>query len=115
MFQVFMIIGWVAILVLLLYIWADVREIAGVVKDSKRELIRCNFGGRTSGKRQSIIDDDSGWSKQDTEKAAGADPTVQGQAKRSHREEEKTIQAAGEVKKQSEEQILQEVLAEFLG
>jgi len=42
----FMIAAWAALLILILYLWADVREILGIVKDTKRELLRSSLSAR---------------------------------------------------------------------
>ena len=94
MFQIFMIIGWAALLVLVLYVWADVREIAAIVKDNKRELVRSSFGGRTSGRQQGYPESAAA---EEYEVAEAEEPRMTGGLK------------------DSEEQVLQEVLAEFLG
>ena len=112
MFQVFMLTGWAALLILLLYIWADVREIAGIVKDSKRELLRSNFGGRTSGRMQLP------WQEEDD-----VAQKMQAFEKNTVEKEPKEAILAGQSQEAesrkklvgSEERILQEVLTEFLG
>lgn len=43
MFRIVMIAAWAALLILILYLWADVREILGIVKDAKRELLRSSL------------------------------------------------------------------------
>lgn len=43
MFRIVMIAAWAALLILILYLWADVREILGIVKDVKRELLRSSL------------------------------------------------------------------------
>lgn len=91
MFQILMLIGWGVLLVILLYVWADVREIAGAVKETRREMMRSSLAGRT-GRREASMQDE----EEDQEPA-------------------EKIQADTTVLKPSEEQILQEVLAEFLG
>ena len=48
MFRVFIIAAWAVLLVILLYLWADVREISGIVKESKRELLRSNLSVRAA-------------------------------------------------------------------
>lgn len=97
MFQIFMIIGWAVLLIILLYLWADVRRIAEMVKDSKRELIRSSFGGRTSGKEKDF--------RQEMQKE---ERNPQGEAAQ-------RPGGSASVLKESEEQVLQEVLTEFLG
>ena len=107
MFQVFMIIGWAALLILLLYVWADVREIVSLVKDSKRELIRSNFGGRTSGRQQSWMEeyDWRGFSEEPSAKSREPECSPR-PSEPQERVREPRI---------SDEQVLQEVLTEFLG
>ena len=48
MFRIMMIAAWAVLLILILYLWADVREIRSVVKDTKRELLRSNLSARAS-------------------------------------------------------------------
>ena len=48
MFRIVMIAAWAALLILILYLWADVREILGIVKDAKRELLRSSLSARAS-------------------------------------------------------------------
>ena len=98
MFRVFIVIAWAVLLVLLLYLWADVREIAGIVKESKREILRGSLNAR----------------------AAESFPNCQeGEKKEWQKNREK--QGAEEKKPQgvplnaSEQQVLDEVLTEFLG
>lgn len=102
MFRVFEIIAWAVILVLLLYLWADVREIAGIAKENKRELLRASLSVR----------------------AAESYPNFQEEAER-QTELEKAEREAEERKQRepqgkgvlnaAEEQVLDEVLTEFLG
>lgn len=97
MFRVVLVIAWAVLLVLLLYIWADVREIAGIVKENKRELLRRSLSGR----------------------AAESFPNFQEEAqKESEKEnEEQTVERKRQTQplKASEERVLEEVLTEFLG
>ena len=107
MFQIFMIIGWAVLLIILLYLWADVRRIAEMVKDSKRELIRSSFGGRNCGKEKDF--------RQEMQKQEAQKQEMQ---KEAQNQKEEAVQRAGgsaSVLKESEEQVLQEVLTEFLG
>ena len=96
MFRVFIVIAWAVLLVLLLYLWADVREIAGIVKESKREILRGSLNAR----------------------AAESFPNFQEEEKK---EKNREKQGAEEKKPQgvplnaSEQQVLDEVLTEFLG
>ena len=48
MFRIVMIAVWAALLILILYLWADVREILGSVKDIKRELLRSSLSARAA-------------------------------------------------------------------
>ena len=87
-----------ALTVLLLYLWADVREIAGIVKESKREILRGSLNAR----------------------AAESFPNFQEEEKK-ERQKNREKQGAEEKKPQgvplnaSEQQVLDEVLTEFLG
>ena len=98
MFRVFIVIAWAVLLVLLLYLWADVREIAGIVKESKREILRGSLNAR----------------------AAESFPNFQEEEK-TERQKNREKQGAEEKKPQgvplnaSEQQVLDEVLTEFLG
>ena len=95
MFRIFMIIAWAVLLVLLLYLWADVREIAGIVKENKRELLRSSLNTRAS---------ESFPNFQEEEQRAARQPQEDGE-----KQPQKTGLSA------SEEQVLNEVLTEFLG
>ena len=98
MFRVFIVIAWAVLLVLLLYLWADVREIAGIVKESKREILRGSLNAR----------------------AVESFPNFQEEEKK-ERQKNREKQGAEEKKPQgvplnaSEQQVLDEVLTEFLG
>ena len=98
MFRVFIVIAWAVLLVLLLYLWADVREIAGIVKESKREILRGSLDAR-----------------------AGASFTNFQEEEKKERQKNREKQGAEEKKPQgvplnaSEQQVLDEVLTEFLG
>ena len=110
MFRVFIVIAWAVLLVLLLYLWADVREIAGIVKENKRELLRSNLSGRAgesfpnfqeekqqkSGPKE-VSKQPDGESAKDRESEAQKKKLLQG-----------SLNAA-------EERVLDEVLTEFLG
>lgn len=101
MFQAFMIIGWAVLLIVLLYIWADVRETGAIVKEMKREMLRKNIGGRASGNYPNL-----------REEAAGKMPSPS--------EPDEDLEGVDRQKRtislnESEEQILREVLTEFLG
>ena len=95
LFRIFMIIAWAVLLVLLLYLWADVREIAGIVKENKRELLRSSLNTRAS---------ESFPNFQEEEQRAARQPQEDGE-----KQPQKTALSA------SEEQVLNEVLTEFLG
>lgn len=101
MFQIFMIIGWAVLLIILLYVWADVREIEAIVKDNKRELLRSNFGGRSAAIQE--VDRKESRGKKDLQQEKNAAVPKQ------------KVQAGTASMKESDEQVLQEVLAEFLG
>ena len=48
MFEIFMMVGWTLLGILLLYLWADVREVKREMKNYRRDLMRNSLGGRTS-------------------------------------------------------------------
>jgi hypothetical protein len=93
-FRVLTVIGWMILLVFLLYIWADIRELAAAVKDNKRELLRSSLGGRPAAGNFNFREE--------------ASEAVSGEAS-----------AAAPAPKvplnETEEQVLKEVLTEFLG
>ena len=60
MFRIVMIAAWAALLILILYLWADVREILGIVKDAKRELLRSSLQKRSRGSRRAGQENASG-------------------------------------------------------
>lgn len=90
-FQILSAAGFLMLFVTLLYLWADIRELKKIAKENRRELLRGSFGERTARTVQPFPPE---------EKAV---QTGNGQA------------AGREHLKAAEEQILQEVLTEFLG
>ncbi|MCI8598352.1 MAG: hypothetical protein HFJ10_07920 [Lachnospiraceae bacterium] len=101
MFEIFMAIGWAVLLMLLLLIWADIRNIASAVKENKRELLRSTFGGRNARNFKSFQEEND-WKTDEQEE----NETLQPEQKQKAR-----ISSLNE----SEEQVLREVLTEFLG
>ena len=95
MFRVFIIFAWAVLLVILLYLWAEIREIAMIVRENKRELLRRNLSGRASETFPNF---------QEEEQRAARQPREDGE-----KQPQKTALSA------SEEQVLNEVLTEFLG
>jgi len=108
MFQIFMFVGWIALLVILLYVWADVRELTGAVKEIRREMMRSSLSGRTSGNRQQT------W-EQDTEQDGAMELSNRDEKQREEYAVRQEKMRKDDAKQPSDEQILQEVLAEFLG
>lgn len=100
MFRVFIVIAWAVLLVLLLYLWADVREISGIVKENKRELLRGNLSARAA---------ESFPNFQEEQRKEQEKKRQQEELER----QEKKLQ--GTPLSASEEQVLDEVLTEFLG
>lgn len=92
MFRIVMIAAWAVLLIVVLYLWADVREIRSVVKDTKRELLRSNLSAR----------------------AAESFPNFEQEA-REEQETEKPVKNVVKNLNPQEEQLLKEVLSEFLG
>lgn len=97
MIRIVMIAAWAVLLVVLLYVWADVRETGANVKEIRRELLRSNLSAR----------------------AAESFPNFE---KEGQEDKEKKEQALADVDKTGtkalkpeEEQVLDEVLTEFLG
>ena len=98
MFRMVMIAAWAVLLLLLLYLWADVREILGIVRDTKRELLRSNLSAR----------------------AAESFPNFEQEAReeqeqQAQQETEKPVKNIVKNLNPQEEQVLKEVLSEFLG
>lgn len=93
MFQIGLTIGWAALMILLLCIRADIRELSAIMKESRREQLRNSFGGR----KNEVY------------------PKFQGETYKETKEEKKEEQRKPSVLNQSEEQVLKEVLTEFLG
>ena len=101
MFQIFMMIGWAVQLVILLYVWADIREIADLVRENKREMLRNNIGGRAAVVYPNLRENSGGKTEKQEE----------GQDNREAEGKPGGVLRLNE----SEEQVLREVLTEFLG
>lgn len=100
MFRIVMIAAWAALLILILYLWADVREILGIVKDAKRELLRSSLSVRASESFPNF------------EKEAGE---AEGQDRKMPQEPERQKKSDAKSLNFQEEQVLNDVLSEFLG
>ena len=95
MFRIVMIAAWAALLILILYLWADVREILGIVKDTKRELLRSSLSARAS-------ESFPNFEKEAQNRKMPQDP------ERQKNSDAKSLNF-------QEEQVLNDVLSEFLG
>ena len=93
MFRIGLTIGWAAIMILLLCIRADIRELAAIMKESRREQLKNSFGGR----------------------ANEVYPNFQEEIGRETKHEKDGEQRKPSLLNQAEEQVLKEVLTEFLG
>lgn len=100
MFRVFMVIAWAVLLVLLLYLWADVREIAGIVKESKREILRSSLNARAAESFPNFQEEQENQKKNQENQ--------EGQKREQKKPQGVPLNA-------SEQQVLDEVLTEFLG
>lgn len=100
MFEICMVTGWAAAMILLLLIRAEIRELSGLMKENRRELLRNNLGSRT-GESYPNFQEESRQKKIHGRK----------EEQEQHLEQEKPSIRLNE----SEEQILKEVLTEFLG
>lgn len=89
MFQIGLTIGWAALMILLLCIRADIKELSAIMKESRREQLRNSFGGR----KNEVY------------------PNFQEETYKETKEEKRKPSTLN----QSEEQVLKEVLTEFLG
>ena len=93
MFEIGLTIGWAALMILLLCIRADIRELSALMKENRRELLRNSFGGRGN----------------------ESYPNFQEEARKETKREKKEEARQTSSLNQSEEQLLKEVLTEFLG
>ena len=98
MFRIVMIAAWAVLLIVVLYLWADVREIRSVVKDTKRELLRSNLSARASESFPNFEQEAREEQEQQTQQ-----------------ETEKPVKNVVKNLNPQEEQVLKEVLSEFLG
>lgn len=98
MFRIVMIAAWAVLLILLLYLWADVREILGIVRDTKRELLRSNLSARAAESFPNFQQE--AWDEQEQQ---------------AQQETEKPVKSVVKNLNPQEEQVLKEVLSEFLG
>ena len=99
MFRIVMIAAWAALLILILYLWADVREILGIVKDAKRELLS-SLSARASESFPNF--------KKEAGEAEGQDRKMPQDPERQKKSDAKSLNF-------QEEQVLNDVLSEFLG
>ncbi|MCI8376797.1 MAG: hypothetical protein HFI29_15430 [Lachnospiraceae bacterium] len=93
MFEIFMVMGWAAVMILLLFLRADVRELSGLVKENRREMLRGSLSAR----------------------ANESFPNFQMESRREERKPPKESKKRTAPLNESEEQVLKEVLTEFLG
>lgn len=99
MFRIVMTAAWAVLLIVVLYLWADVREIRSVVKDTKRELLRSNLSARAA-------ESFPNFEKEAREKE------VDGQQEAA---QSASVRSSGKSLNPQEEQVLNDVLTEFLG
>ena len=102
MFRIVMIAAWAVLLILVLYLWADVREIRSVVKDIKRELLRSNLSARAA----------ENFPNFEKEAREAREKEADGQQETAQRS---SARSAGKSLNPQEEQVLNDVLTEFLG
>ena len=95
MIRIVMIAAWAVLLVVLLYVWADVRETGANVKEIRRELLRSNLSARAAESFPNF--EKEGREEAEEKQQAAADKT------------------GAKALKPEEEQVLDEVLTEFLG
>lgn len=98
LFQILTAAGFLALFVTLLYLWADVRELKAIAKENRRELLRKSFGARAPREDRLFSEEKGETSGAEEQRKAGEDRA-----------------AVREGLKAEEQQILQEVLTEFLG
>ncbi len=100
MFEICMVIGWAAAMILLLFIRTDIRELSGLIRENRRELLRNSIGSRAA-------ESYPNFQKEDRQRGRSAKK----EAEKQQAEPEKQPLRLNE----SEEQLLKEVLTEFLG
>lgn len=95
MFEIFMVVGWTLLGILLLYLWADVRELKQELKACRRDLMRNTIGGRTS-------ENYSGFSEEDYWEEARRDQEKEKQGKKKSQSEKNQEQKQEKRKFQNE-------------
>ena len=105
-FEIFMMVGWTLFGIMLLYLWADVRELKQDVKTYRRDLMRNSLGGRTS-------ESYTGFSEEEYWKEAREAEDLE--AEFVQEQSVKSEKKKGITLKPGEEQVVREILTEFLG
>lgn len=115
MLLAFAVIGWVIVTVLLLYLWADVREMKQDLKNCRRDLVRNSLNGRTSENYPGFSEEEY-WreARKERQKEAASKGQALTETENSEGLESEEPKKPAALKP-GEEQVLREVLAEFLG
>lgn len=104
-FEIFMMVGWTLFGLIMLSLWADVRELKQDLKTYRRDLMRNQLGGRTS-------ENYSGFSEEEYWRSAREEIAMEeGHMPEEPVRKEKRREPA---LKPGEEQVVREILSEFL-
>lgn len=104
-FEIFMMVGWTLFGIMLLYLWADVRELKQDFKTYRRDLMRNSIGGRTS-EGYTGFSEEEYWKEVKEEEPFEIQPVQE--------EPVKSEKKRGVSLKPGEEQVVREILTEFL-
>ncbi len=104
-FEIFMMVGWTLFGIMLLYLWADVRELKQDLKTYRRDLMRNSIGGRTS-EGYTGFSEEEYWKEAKEEEPFEVQPVQEEPVKS---EKKRSISL-----KPGEEQVVREILTEFL-
>jgi len=110
MFEMIWTAGLALAIGLLLFVWADVRKIGRELKTYRRDLMRNSLGGRTSDHYAGFSEEDY-WKEareeQEKERQQEVKPEIQQEPVKEDKRKVLTL-------KPGEEQVLREILLEFL-
>ena len=104
----FVVMALVGLTILLMYLWGDVRRIKEELRNYRREQVRTSVGGRLSPNYPGFSEEKY-WEEAGKEQAEGEEPSVPEAAFAEPREKGRVLTL-----KPGEEQVLREILLEFL-
>ena len=105
-FEIFMMVGWTLFGLIMLSLWADMREMKQDLKTYRRDLMRNQLGGRTSENYPGFSEEEY-WRSAREEMALEEEAAPEEPARKEKRKEPSL--------KPGEEQVVREILSEFLG